>query len=581
MELQRIIERHKLLEREKQPYLSVFEMIGKFIRLRKTHFNSETNVAEFLTAENVYDATAPNALFTMSAALMGNMWPNGAKSFRLTKPDSLPDSSTIRDYYDKISQRVANAMDHPKARLSVALDEYINDLGAFGTCGIAVFENDDKDNPVSYKVWDVKTMVLDEDPNGIVDTIYNKFKYSVRQTVETYGLKKVSERVRKLYSDGKYDDKVTILHAIIPRPKSETRKGGKTAKGLPFASYHIDLDAKHLMKESGYKYLPVIVGRFYKVPGEKYGRSPAMQALPDIIEINAIRESVLLATEKALQPPLVVLDDGSMGAGEIDTSPNGVTVLNVSGRMGGQDPIKPLYTVGELQAAQNQIEQLINNITQAFFIDRLLDLNNDTRMTLGEAQIRNRIRGDSLTSIFDRQEIEEFTPLIDTTVKILLDKKLLGVAEGSVDQYAMMIQQMIEGKVVEESSSITIPPEVQQLIDEGREWYKIQYISPAKRMQQAEELQGIYTVMEITNGIAQVDPSVLDFIKADVLLKRAASLGGGPSEIIQDEDTVSEIREQRAAQQAEMMKQEAARNESEVARNYAQAMATGGQAGAQ
>lgn len=576
MELQRILERHQALEKEKQPYLNVFEMIGKFIRLRKTNFNTDANIAEFLTAENVYDATAPNALFTMSASLMGNMWPNGAKSFRLVKPDSLPDTLAIRDYFDKISQRVANAMDHPKARLSIALDEYINDLGAFGTCGIAVCENDDKDNPVSYKVWDVKTMVVDEDPNGIIDTIYNKFKLSVRQTVETYGINNVSERVRKLYSDLKFNEQVTILHAIYPRPIKARRRGGRTGKGLPYASLHIDLDSKMIMKESGFKYLPVIVGRFYKVPGERYGRSPAMQALPDIIEINAIRESVLLATEKALQPPLVVLDDGSMGAGEIDTSPNGVTVLNVSGRMGGMDPIKPLYTVGELQAAQAQIEQLIQNITQAFFIDRLLDLNNDTRMTLGEAQIRNRIRGDSLTSIFDRQEIEEFTPLIDTTVKILLDKKLLGVEEGSVDEYAILLS----GKE-EESSIIKIPPEVSQLIREGREWYKIQYISPAKRMQQAEELQGIYTVMEITNGIAQVDPSVLDYIKADVLLKRAASLGGGPSEIIQDEDTVSEIREQRAAQQAEMMKQEAMRNESEVARNYAQAMATGGQANAQ
>lgn len=576
MELQRILERHQALEKEKQPYLNVFEMIGKFIRLRKTNFNTDANIAEFLTAENVYDATAPNALFTMSASLMGNMWPNGAKSFRLVKPDSLPDTLAIRDYFDKISQRVANAMDHPKARLSIALDEYINDLGAFGTCGIAVCENDDKDNPVSYKVWDVKTMVVDEDPNGIIDTIYNKFKLSVRQTVETYGIDNVSERVRKLYSDLKFNEQVTILHAIYPRPVKARRKGGKTGKGLPYASLHIDLDSKMIMKESGFKYLPVIVGRFYKVPGERYGRSPAMQALPDIIEINAIRESVLLATEKALQPPLVVLDDGSMGAGEIDTSPNGVTVLNVSGRMGGMDPIKPLYTVGELQAAQAQIEQLIQNITQAFFIDRLLDLNNDTRMTLGEAQIRNRIRGDSLTSIFDRQEIEEFTPLIDTTVKILLDKKLLGVEEGSTDEYAILMS----GKE-EESSIIKIPPEVGQLIREGREWYKIQYISPAKRMQQAEELQGIYTVMEITNGIAQVDPSVLDYIKADVLLKRASSLGGGPSEIIQDEDTVRGIREQRAAQQAEVMKQEAMRNESEVARNYAQAMATGGQANAQ
>lgn len=570
-DVQRILEYYKTLQSEKQLYLPVFETLNQFVRLRKQSFIGEYLPGTFLISGEIFDATAINANSIMSAALIGNMWPNGARSIRIVKPDSLGNTTAIENYYKTISQIAAEKMDHPKARLSLAINEDMNDLGAFGTCGIAVFANKgNKDNPLSYKVWDVKTMSIDEDANGIVDTICNEFSLTVRQVVEEYGLDKCSEQVQKLYKDGKYQEKISILHAIMPRPLAEQKEGGNTNKGKKVASYHIEMKSNHLLRESGYDSIPVVVSRFYKVPGEKYGRSPAMQAIPDILELNAVREGKMLATEKLMSPPLMVLDDGTLGAGEIDDSPNGVTVVNVSGRISNQDPIKPLYTVGELQSVENHTEQLRQQITQAFFIDRLLDLNNDTRMTLGEAQIRNRIRGESLTSIFDRQELELFVPLIDRSMGILLDEGLLGVKDGSDEQ----IKQEADGQRV-----LTIPPEVQDLIDSGREWYKIQFISPAKRMQQAEELQGIYATMEIAAGAAQYDATVLDWINKDVMLRRATELSGGPSELINSEDTVLEVRQARAEQQAALAEQERMRNESEVARNMAQAQSMAVQSG--
>ena len=572
LDIKEILEQYETLKNEKQPYLPVYEIIGQFVRLRKQNFTSDQLPSEFLISDNVFDSTAPNSLSTMSAALMGNMWPNGAKTFRLIPADSLPDSNEIKRYFEEITTRVANAMDHPKARLSIALDEYMNDEGAFGTCGIAVFPNYNKDNPVSYKVWDVKTMVIDEDFNGVIDTVFNEVQITVKKLVGKYGYQNVSAQSKKLWDDRKYNHPVKVLHAIVPRPVDGQQQGGRTNKGMPWASYHIELDNKHMLQESGFNVMPIVIGRFYKVPGEKYGRSAAMQALPDIIELNAVRQSQGLAIEKALDPPVVVMDDGAMGAGEIDTSPGGVTVINVSGRIAGStEPIRPLYLVGELQYTQNHVEQLIANITQAFFIDRLLDLNNETRMTLGEAQIRNRIRGDSLTSIFDRQEMECFTPLIDTTILFMLEQKLLGVVSGSEDEYVAQIN---------DEAVLRIPNEVIKLMQQGREWYKIQYISPAKRMQQAEELQGIYSTMEIANAAAAIDPTVLDWINKDTLLRRATELGGGPAELINDSTTVEQIQIARAQQQQALAQEEAARNQSEIARNYAQAITMGqGQGG--
>ena len=561
-DIQFILNYQKRLEPEKQLLNPLYQTIGEFVRLRKQNFTVDYAPGSFLTAREIFDATGVNALSTMSAALLGNMWPNGAKTIRIIKPDSLEATSAITTYFKTISQRVTNAMDHPKARLSLALDEFENDLGAFGTCGVAVYDNDSKDAPLAYKVWDVKTMLVDEDKNGVVDTIFNTFKLSVRQVIDEYGYKRCSKKTQKLFDDAKFDTPVKVLHAIIPRAFAEQKKGGKSNKGMPIGSYHIEVENKHLLKESGYKQAPVVVGRFYKVPGEKYGRSPAMQALPDIVELNAVRESKMLATEKMLDPPLIVLDDGSLGGGEVDTSAGALNVFNISGRVSNTKPVDTLFTVGEMQSTEKHIELLVQNITQAFYIDRLLDLNNDTRMTLGEAQIRNRIRGDSLTSIFDRRELEVLTPLTDISVKILLDKGLLGYPEGSKEGAQLELQ----GQTV-----LKIPPEVQQLINEGREWYKIQYISPAKRMQQAEEMQGIMTTMQIANEVAQIDPTVLDWIDRDVLLRRATELSGGPDELIQNSTDVNKIRQARAEQQKAAADLEMKKAQSEIARNTAQA----------
>jgi hypothetical protein len=167
-----------------------------------------------------------------------------------------------------------------------------------------------------------------------------------------------------------------------------------------------------------------------------------------------------------------------------------------------------------------------------------------------------------LTSIFDRRELEVLTPLTDITLGILLDEGLLGYKEGSEEA----VRATLEGR-----EYLTIPSELVRLMEEGREWYKIQFISPAKRMQQAEEMQGILTTMEIAGNVAQVDPSVLDWIDRDVLLRRATELGGGPDELVQDTNTVNQIREMRAEQQAAAADLENKKVQSEIARNLAQA----------
>ena len=64
-------------------------------------------------------------------------------------------------------------------------------------------------------------------------------------------------------------------------------------------------------------------------------------------------------------------------------------------------------------------------------IDRLLDFNNETRMTATETNIRDRDRNATLQSILSRQISSYFTPIIERTFNLLLSDGHLGVLPGT------------------------------------------------------------------------------------------------------------------------------------------------------
>lgn len=562
--IEHILHRYGELKSEKTLWNSHYQILGEYIRIRKQNFTADRAPGEFLV-NDIFDSTGALCNVKAAAAFMGAMWPNGAKSIRIISPSGIRDTQEVKRYFKEITTRLTDAMDSPKAGLVTSIDEYGQDQMCFGTCGILVVEEDDLDNPLSYTTWDVKSMCIDENTKNVVDTVYNEKQKTVKQTVEEYGFKNCSDKVQEAWSNRKYSDKVKILHVIEPRPEYDPKKQGN--KNMPYASYHIDLDAKHIMLESGYNDMPVVVARFSKVPDEKYGRSPAMLALPDILELNAIRESRMLAVEKNLNPALLVADDGSLGGGEIDTSAGAINVVSVTGRLSNHRPIEPLYTVGEMNSVREHVLELKETVTQQFYLDRLLDLNNETRMTLGEAQIRNKLRGDSLSAIFGRQELEFFTPLIERSFNIMFRKGLLGVEKGSPEE----ISAVLAGE-----EPLLIPDVILKRIKSGREAYKIQYMSPAKRMMQSEETQGILTTWEFAGNLAGVAPELIDNLDTDITMRRLAELTGSPAEIVRDMQTVQAIRDARMQQQAMMLELEASRSASETGRNLAQARNTGG-----
>ncbi len=561
-----IIERFNKLKQKKQNLKGLYDLISEYVYNRKFDGGNVPNAGIF-TKEDIFDNSAQRANGIMANVMVNNIWPNGPRTFSINRTWDTKDTQENKAWFEYVNQQMYSVMDNPRAGLQTALDEYMLDQGAYGISGIYVEEKtDDALVPVRFKPWNIKSMYVDEGPDGTIDTIFAEMEITIRNAVKIYGLENLSAGTREEYGKNNIEEHIKVLHVIEPRLNRNPRKKG--VKDMPIASIHIEIEPQKILKESGMEEMPVFVGRFSKVPGEIYGRSPSMVAMADILEINAVREAIMIATEKQLDPPLAVYDDGTLGGGSIDTSSGAVNVFSVTGRINNNRPIEPLYTVGELQSSYKHIDTLKETINNHYYLDRLLDFNNETRMTLGEAQLRNALRGQSLGAFYARQENEVITPMIHRVFGILFKRGLLGVVQGTQQELDLIAKGI---------QPVYVPNEIVQKVLRGDDIYEITYLSPAKRTMQSEELRGIIETANFAADVAPINPEIVDNIDFDKLINRVAKLSGAPMELIKDFVTVRNIREARAKAQQEAAQLEQARQQSEIGRNIAQMNAMQGQ----
>lgn len=559
-ECKKWLRRYGVVKSKRMRWLNLWQFIGEYVHMVKREFTENIQTEGDFLVERVFDSTGPKANRKMAAALLGMLWQSGAKSIKINPAEGVSNNDENKEYFEFMNAEIIKALDDPRSGLALALEEYMIDQGSFGTSGISCFQGDE--SALMFKCWGVDEISIEEGRNGQIRTIYREFEISVLQAAEDYGLENLSKGVNELYKNGDTSDKVKFLHIISPKSLLEKRDDEMDFEGI-----HIEMDANKIVKEEGFFEMPVIVSRFLKRRNEVYGRSPAMEALPDILELNATKEARIVAIEKSLDPPLGVYDDSILGNEEVDTSAGGISVFAASGRLQNRNPIFPLFTVETIREVDKSVEDLMMSINEHFYIDRLLDFNNKSEMTLGEAQMRNQIRAEGLGSLFTRQQTELFVPLLNRVVAVLWRAGYLGVIPGS-DEESIAIARGENPRYV--------PDELADIIVNGQDFYKIEFITPAARMMEAAEAQGIMRAWEFAAFAGQYDQSVFDGLNADRSLEILSKSMGAPTAIMKSEEAIQMIREQRAAQQEAQMQAEMAKQQMEVvqATSQAQAMAT-------
>ena len=534
------VNRYNNLKQRRDNLRPKWTKINKYVRNGGSLYD---DVDDEGASDRVYESTAPDALRKFVSVLMGLLWPSTKKSARLKPIDEIPETEENKKFFDKVSNKMDKRMDSPRSGFTQALEMYLADLGSFGTGGI--FISEDPDTVVRYKAWGIKHIVIDEGENGMVNVVYYADRWTAKQIVETYGYEKVSKKVKEAYDSVELGNaKFKIIQAIEPVMI-------KDREGVPmfeWESVTFELDDEHVLKEGRFEEFPCPISRYYKDSDNTYGKSPAMICYPAIMEINTKVSHREMIEKQEIEPSLGY-DVNAIRGDVLDSTPGTNTPFDMS--LGGaSNPVFRLIPPINVNITDRGIERLEEKISQAFNLDRLLDFNNNQQMTATEAGLRANIRGQANNAIFARQDAEMFTPLIERTFNIMFRAGEFGVIQGSEEHQELMKENENRAKLGLPIKPVEfIPEDIAKVMETGRDFYEVTYISPASSMRESESLQGLINSVTQIAQLAQIMPQVMDNIDPDAVARKVLEFNRAPMEIMVAKEARDEKRQAQAEQQ--------------------------------
>jgi len=472
----------------------------------------------------IYDGTAIHSLELLASSLHGMLTSSVNRWFALRfKENSVNENDEAREWLEDVLDKMYIAISRSNFQQEV-FETYF-DLIAFGTSCLQIEE--DKDDIIRFSSRHIKEIYISEDAKGMVNCIYRRFKMSAKATVEKFGIDNVSLKTVNIFKKAPFDD-IDLVHVVKPRDIYNPKKMDK--QNMPFSSIYFEYDSGHIISQGGFKEFPYVVPRYLKASNELYGRSPGMNALPDVKVLNKMVEVGMKAAQKQVDPPLLVPDDSMLMP--IRMSPGSINYY----RSGTRDRIETLNIGANNPLGLNMEQQRREAISQTFHVDQLL-ITENRNMTATEVVQRNEEKMRILGPVLGRLQSELLQPMIIRIFNIMLRNKLLP------DAPEILLNQEID----------------------------VEYVSPMAQAQRGQELSSIVRGLELFGQIGQVAP-VNDYIDPQGLVKHLIKILGLPARMIRSDSEVEELAQQKAEAQQQQMQMQQQMAESEMARNVAPAV---------
>ena len=500
-----IMARFDRLKTGRQNWETHWQEVADYMQPRKADVTRTRSRGDKRT-ELIFDSSPIQAVELLAASLHGMLTNPSTPWFSLRyKDEGLDSDDEAKLWLEGVTDTMYTAFN--RSNFQQEIFELYHDLITFGTA--AMFIEEDQSDLLKFSTRHINEIFITENDKGRIDTVYRKFKITLRAAAQQFGSSLSEEAKNKVEKDP--FDEIDILHAVYPRQDFDPRK--KDKENMEFESVYIEYKNGNELSVGGFVEFPFVVPRYLKASHEIYGRSPAMTALPDVKMLNEMSKTTIKAAQKQVDPPLLVPDDGFLLP--VRTVPGGLNFY----RSGTRDRIEPLNIGANNPLGLNMEEQRRTAIRNVFYVDQLL-LQQGPQMTATEVIQRNEEKMRLLGPVLGRLQSELLKPMIDRCFAILLRNNQFAPAPD-----------FLSGQDIE-----------------------IEYVSPLAKAQKGTELSSITRAIEILGSLANVAP-VFDYINFDALVKHIADLVGVPQKVLKLQSQVNAEREQQAQlaeQQAQM-----------------------------
>lgn len=399
--VEEILRRHTMAQSRRQSWESLWREAYDYALPQRSEFSGALPGAR--QTDRLYDGTALDAAEQLAGNLMGNLTPPWTQWFGLKPgPDLTPaEAESLAPALEQAARTVQAHLD--RSNFIVEIHQCYLDLIVGGTAGLFVEEAEPGNfSAFRFSAVPLTRMVLEEGVSGLLDGSYRTLSLTLAQLQARF-----PEAVLPpaLVREGERDSQRSfeVLEAILP-DFAGTYRYSAVLNGYGEAI---------LLKTASYNESPLVAFRWLKSPGEVYGRSPVMKALPDIKTANKVVELILKNASIAVTGIWQADDDGVLNPANIELKPGAIIPKAV-----GSEGLRPLDMPGRFDISQLVLEDLRTRIRHALMADKLAPVKSP-RMTATEVIERAADMAMLLGATYGRLQSELLNPLIKRTFAIL------------------------------------------------------------------------------------------------------------------------------------------------------------------
>lgn len=399
--IEEVIDRYNLAKNRRQNWESHWQECYDYALPQQGNFNS-MNIPGSRRVQNLYDGTAMDSVDQLAASLLGNLTPPWSQWFGF-KPGpelSKAEAESLSPVLEKIAKKIQDHLD--RSNFSVEMHQCFLDLAVGGTATLH-FEETDVGSFSAFKFTAVplQDIMLEEGDTGFLDGSFRTLNLTLAQIQKRYpeGILPLN-----ILRDGDKDPQMRFktLESVLPENGRYEYKAILLNDSLPV-----------LLKQGVFNSSPSISFRWMKSPGEIYGRSPVMKALPDIKTANKVVELILKNASIAATGIWQADDDGVLNPANIELVPGAIIPKAV-----GSAGLKALEMPGRFDVSELVLKDLRARIRHALLSDRLGAVV-DKRMSATEVLERSSEMAMLLGATYGRLQSELLTPLIARAFSIL------------------------------------------------------------------------------------------------------------------------------------------------------------------
>lgn len=474
--------------------------------------------------QNIVDPTGTQAMRICAAGLMSGLMSPGRpwKKLKTSTRDVTELDEEAQAWLEQVNERMDTVM--ARSNFYDIAAQMFEDLTVFGSGPLIIYE-DDEDVIRCYAPCPGEYFLASSSANR-VESLYRQFVMTVAQIVEMFGIENCPADIQGLWKTkgSSLEVERLVAHAIEPNFEISNGAGrvGQIPGGFTWREYYwvwgtasgIPLSAR------GFYDQPHVCPRWAVTSNDAYGRSCAMDVLPDIMQLQVETMRKAEAIEKLVRPPLMA--DISMKNEPSSILPGHLTYVP---SIGPDKGMRPIYTVNpQIKEMMEDLREIQVRIKTGFFNDLFLMMANaDKQMTAYEVAQKAQEKLQVLGPVIERFHNEFASPAIKRIFRIMERRKLL-------------------------------PPLPESLQGEP---IAIQYVSALAIAQKAAATAGLEAFAKMTGFLAGAYPEAKAVLDPIEYLQIYADMVNVPSKVTRSPEAIKAIMEQQAqqAQEAQAMAQ--------------------------